>query len=107
MSYFLQLYGLIAHQAPLSMGFSRQEYWRVGCHALLQGIFPTQESILGLLHWQVDSLPSEPPGMPLVKNSGVVVMPSSKGSSLPRDQTHISLCLLHWQAGLFFFFFKH
>ena len=29
----------IAHQAPLSIGFSRQE---VDCHALLQGIFPTQ-----------------------------------------------------------------
>ena len=28
----------VACQAPLSMGFSRQEY----CHALLQGIFPTQ-----------------------------------------------------------------
>ena len=26
----------IAHQAPLFMGFSRQEYW-VGCHFLLQG----------------------------------------------------------------------
>ena len=31
----------VAHQAPLSMGFSRQEYW-LGCHALLQGIFLTQ-----------------------------------------------------------------
>ena len=30
---------------------------RVGCHSLLQGIFPTQESNLHLLHWQVDSLP--------------------------------------------------
>ena len=32
----------------------------VGCHALLQGIFPTQESnprLLGLLHWQACSLP--------------------------------------------------
>ena len=28
-----------------------------GCHFLLQGIFPTQESNLHLLHWQVDSLP--------------------------------------------------
>ena len=28
--------GTVAYQAPLSMGFSRQEYWR-GCHALLQG----------------------------------------------------------------------
>ena len=32
----------VASQAALSMGFSRQDYWS-GCHALLQGIFPTQE----------------------------------------------------------------
>ena len=38
------------------MGFSRQEYWS-GFHLILQGIFPTQESNLCLLHWQVDSLP--------------------------------------------------
>ena len=31
----------VARQAPLSMGFSRQEYGVV-CHSLLQGIFPTQ-----------------------------------------------------------------
>ena len=30
---------------------------RMGCHALLQGIFPTQGSILNLLHWQADSFP--------------------------------------------------
>ena len=30
------------------MEFSRQEYW-MGCHAILQGIFPTQESNLCLL----------------------------------------------------------
>ncbi|MGE2757601.1 hypothetical protein, partial [Escherichia coli] len=29
----------------------------VGCHFLLQGIFPTQGSNPHLLHWQVDSLP--------------------------------------------------
>ena len=33
----------VAHQAPLSMGFSRQEYWS-GCSSLLHGIFPTQGS---------------------------------------------------------------
>ena len=41
----------------------------VGCHALLQGIFPTQGSnqhLLRLLHWQVNSLPLVPPGKPLV-----------------------------------------
>ena len=31
----------VACQAPLSMEFSRQEYW-VSCHFLFQGIFPTQ-----------------------------------------------------------------
>ena len=29
---------IVAHQLPLSMGFSRQEYWN-GSHCLLQGIF--------------------------------------------------------------------
>ena len=33
----------VAHQAPLSLGFSRQEYWS-GLHALLQDIFLTQGS---------------------------------------------------------------
>ena len=33
----------VAHQAPLSMGFSRQEYWG-GFRFLQQGIFPTQWS---------------------------------------------------------------
>ena len=27
-----------------------------------------------------------------------ITMPSSIGSSRPRDRTHISFCLLHWQA---------
>ena len=31
---------IVAHQAPLSMGFPRQEYWS-GLYFLLQGIFPT------------------------------------------------------------------
>ena len=45
----------VAHQAALSIGFSRQEYWS---------------------------------GLPC---------PSSRGSSWPRGQTHVS-CLLHWQV---------
>ena len=37
----------------------------VGCHALLQGIFPTQGlnlHLLCLLHWQAGPLPLAPPG---------------------------------------------
>ena len=38
----------------------------VGCHFLLQGIFPTQSSNLRLLHWQMDSLPLIHQGSPLL-----------------------------------------
>ena len=41
---------------------------RVGWHALLQGICSTQGlnlHLLGLLHWQADSLPLAPPGKPI------------------------------------------
>ena len=40
---------------------------RVGCHALLWGIFPNLGSNLGLLcllHWQAGSLSLAPPGKP-------------------------------------------
>ena len=40
----------VAHQAPLSLEFSRQEYTGVGSHILLQGIFPTQGMIQSLPH---------------------------------------------------------
>ena len=36
----------------------------VGCHFLLQGIFPTQGLNLCLLHWQADSLPLSHQGSP-------------------------------------------
>ena len=52
-----------SHQAPLSLGFSKNI--AVGCHSLLQRIFPTQGlnlSLLCLLHQQVGSLPLVPPG---------------------------------------------
>ena len=39
----------VARQAHLSMEFSRQEHWS-GLHSILQGIFPTEDWNLGLLH---------------------------------------------------------
>ena len=44
------------------------KYTGVGCHFLLQGIFPLQgfkPHLLSLLHWQDDSLPSKPLGNPM------------------------------------------
>ena len=51
-------------QAPLSMGFSRQEYWS-GLSSPLQVIQPLCFSLLCLLHWQVGSLPLELPQKPI------------------------------------------
>ena len=51
----------VAHQVPLSMGFSRQKYW-IGLPFLSPGVLP--DSGIRKLRspaLQADSLPSEPP----------------------------------------------
>ena len=53
----------VALQAPLSVGFLRQDSG-MGYHVLLKGIFLTQGLNSSLLHWQVDSFTAEPPGKP-------------------------------------------
>ena len=57
----------VAHQAPPPWNFPGKNTV-VGCHALLQGIFPTQGSnlhLLCLLQWQADSLPLSFLGSPI------------------------------------------
>ena len=56
----------VAYEAPLSMGFSRQEYWS-GVPCPPAGDLPDQgsnPSLLCLLHWQVSTLPLMLPGKP-------------------------------------------
>ena len=56
----------MAHQAPLSVGFSRQEYWSGLPHPPPEDL-PNQglnPCLLHLLHWQAGSLPLAPPGKP-------------------------------------------
>ena len=48
--WFFATLWIVTYKAPLSMEFSRQEYWSL-C-SLLQEIFPTQGSNSGLLHWR-------------------------------------------------------
>ena len=54
---------IVAHQAPLSMGFPRQEYW-----SGLPFPFPGDVPDLGIKPespaLQADSLPPDPPGKP-------------------------------------------
>ena len=54
-----------AHQAPLSMGFSRQEYWN-GWPFPSPGDLPDPGVEPGSPTTQADSLPFEPPGRPVV-----------------------------------------
>ena len=60
----LESHGLLARQAPLSMGFPGKNTG-VGCHFLFQGVFPTQGSNLCLLRWQTDSLSLSHQGSPV------------------------------------------
>ena len=52
-----------AHQASLSMEFSRQEYWS-GLTFPFPGDFPNPGIEPGSPALKADSLPSEPPGKP-------------------------------------------
>ena len=66
----------VAHQAPLSMGFSRQEYWsglpRCPPEDLPNlGVEPRSPAL------QVDSLPSEPPGKPREPRRTAVLKPET------------------------------
>ena len=63
---FATLY-TVAHQDPMSMGFSRQLYWS-GLPLPPSGDLPDsmiKSASLYLLHWQAGSLPLAPPGKSL------------------------------------------
>ena len=60
----------------------------VGCHFLLQGIFPTQESNPGLPHCRQILYSVSHQGIP--RTLEWVAYPFSRGSSHPRDQTQVS-----------------
>ena len=55
----------VACQAPLSMGFPRQEYWS-GCHFLLQGLLPYPEIEFKSPAVQEDSSPLSHQRSPVV-----------------------------------------
>ena len=86
---------MAAHQAPLSMGFSRQEYWS-GLPRTSPGDLPNPGIGPGSPALQADSVPYEPTGKP--RTLEWVAMPSSRGSSPPRDRTHVSRisCIGRW-----------
>ena len=70
-----------AHQAPLSMKFSRQEYWS-WLPFPSPGDCPDAGTEPGSPALQADSLPSEPPGKPIIMQSGCKYMLCSFESQL-------------------------
>ena len=86
----------VAHQAPLSMGFSWTEYWsRLPCPPPGDlpdpGIEPM--SLRSNLHWQVGSSPHVPPGKPLgrriMNNKSIINMYEI---SMQSDMTIVFSC---------------
>ena len=85
-----------------SMEFSRQDAG-VGSHSLLQKIFPTQGSNLGLLHCrQIVYHLSHQGSLTILE---WVAYPLFRGSSWPRNWTRVSsIAGRFYTDGLFFFF---
>ena len=67
-------------------GDSADKNTGVGCHALLQGIFPTQGSDPGLPHCRRILLQSEPPGKPLATLGSVIGV---RGATLLSTGAHL------------------
>ena len=89
----------VARQAPLSRGVSRQEHWS-GLPCPLQGVFPSQGSLPGLLHlmhWQADSLLLSPrprgfPPLVLIKQSKNPFPPTGMLHQHPQKQPRAISC---------------
>ena len=67
-AYLTYMQSTVAHQAPLSFEFSRQEYWS-GSQFPSPGDFPNPGIMPGSPALQADSLLSEPPEKPYIQST--------------------------------------
>ena len=78
----------------------------VGRHSLLQGIFPTQGSntcLLRLMHWQANSLPTEPLGKPHFIYLSVHILTEPPNLSLPTLSPLVTTNWFSMSVALFLF----
>ena len=75
----------VAHQAPLSMGFPRQEHWS-GLPFSPPGDRPHPEMESRLLHWQADSLTLSHLGSPYTTRNIVIALVRTKIFSAKEKQ---------------------
>jgi len=83
----------VAHQAPLSERFPRQEYWS-GLPFLSPGDLPNPGSNPSLLHWQADSLLLSHQGSPLDCSP----VPCSSPPASTTQCSHLSICIWVWDS---------
>ena len=76
----------VAYQSPLSKGILQGKNTEVGCHALFQGLFPTQGSNPGLPHCRQILYHLSHQGSRWIPER--VAYPFSWGYSQPRNQTY-------------------
>ena len=88
----------VAHQAPLSMGFSRQEYFS-GLPCPPPGNRPKPGSEIGFPALQVDSLPGEPPGKSHMPEETPLSLCDNQTACIPFTYSH-SDCPLWGSIGL-------
>ena len=67
----------VAHQAPLTMGISRQGYWS-GLPFPSPGELPDPGIESRFATLQADSLPTEPPGKPHMHMRHIDILPAKK-----------------------------
>ena len=75
----------VAPQAPLSMGFSRQEYWN-GLPCPPPRDLPNTGIKPCLLHWQVESLTLVPPGKPGISGQTSELLIEVEAAPVPQHQ---------------------
>ena len=80
----------VACQVPLSMGFSRQEYWS-GLLFPSPGDLPNPAIKPGSPELQADSLPSEPPGNPYMRVNFITKIINVSRNKANRKELHKSL----------------
>ena len=93
----------LAHQAPLSLGFSWQEYWN-GLPFPPPGHLPgpgIEYESLYLLHWQVDSLPSCHLGSPYALLVSLYFKYLNEERALYGTTAVIGFLLLSWATDAF------
>ena len=81
----------VTHQAPLSMGFSKQEYWcGLPCPPPGDLLYPrSNPHLLCLLHWQVDSLPPCHLGSPYIN---MMLFDKRQEEETTKSQQAVTLC---------------